>query len=400
MQSRTATCGTAGWLSYSSTGYLKKIIRYEDDDDFEAREAWNIAKHDKESTSVAWSTVYSKINIAKKTYAKVQEWAAASVRLRHCIGSGANYNATIGRWVRAAQRIDGAVLAEIQNMKWLRGRSIWANPYFLHVTTNARAKMKPESAIKALKLLQADAAMPCAALTEKICMPVKVLEVWCALMAKRFGSVCTGSAAFHRLVSSLETRAGLQSVLACAKANIMLHDAGGNPDCVLLVAEFSRCQAGGLPPPACLPLVTEEDKKKAAVEATQKEEVAVAERARANEESKSMELELFAMTTMQSTSVPGVSAGTEMASDTLAADMSRVHFQETATQLIKASKGVVESSSRTTVVLDVASSSIFSLENLHGRSLKNLGKLRAGCGLCRRSSDAVPPCHLMRPWQA
>ena len=243
-------------------------------------------------------------------------------------------------------------------MKWLRGRSIWDNPYFLHVATNARAKMKPESAIKALKLLQGDPTMPCAAFTDKICMPMKVLEVWCALMAKRFGSVCAGSAAFHRLVSSLETRAGLQSVLACAKASIMLHDTGGNPDCVLLVAEFTRCQAGGLPPPACLPLVTEEDKKKAAVEAKQKEEDAAAERARAHEESKSMELELFAMTNMQSTSVPGVSAGTEMASDTLAADMSRVHFQETVTQLIKASKGVVESSSRTTVVLDVASSSI------------------------------------------
>ena len=101
-------CGLAELFQH---GLFVKIVRYEDDDDFEAREAWNIAKHDKESTSVAWSTVCSKINIAKKTYAKVQEWAAASVRLRHCIGSGANSNAAIGRWVRAAQSIDDAVLA-------------------------------------------------------------------------------------------------------------------------------------------------------------------------------------------------------------------------------------------------------------------------------------------------
>ena len=49
-------------------------------------------------------------------------------------------------------------------------------------------------------------------------------------------------------------------------------DAGGIPECIALVTEFTRCKADGLSPTANLPSSSEEEKRKLVTEAKQKEE--------------------------------------------------------------------------------------------------------------------------------
>ena len=50
---------------------------------------------------------------------------------------------------------------------------------------------------------------------ERICKPMKTVEVWQALMIKRYGAVAANSQALGRLVDSLTQWAGLHDVYRC-----------------------------------------------------------------------------------------------------------------------------------------------------------------------------------------
>ena len=58
------------------------------EEDKDAREACNVAKHDEESLSVAWTSVYQKIALAKKRYQKEKSWPAVTAWLLKHIGAG------------------------------------------------------------------------------------------------------------------------------------------------------------------------------------------------------------------------------------------------------------------------------------------------------------------------
>ena len=83
-------------------------------------------------------------------------------------------------------------------------------------------------------------------------------------MTKRYGSVASQSPALIRLVNHLSSKNGLLSIKAAMTAQVFLHAEGGIPECGLLVREFDRRQAGGLPLPARVP--TEAELKEADVE--------------------------------------------------------------------------------------------------------------------------------------
>ena len=91
-------------------GLCVRVVRFDDDDDRELRVVWNVAKHDQESFSVGWSTVYSKIMCAKRRFETEKDWAATGKWLRQHIGGGKNSASTVGRWIRAAEGIDDEVL--------------------------------------------------------------------------------------------------------------------------------------------------------------------------------------------------------------------------------------------------------------------------------------------------
>ncbi len=96
-------------------GLVVKIVAYPENSDREVREAWNIAKHDKESVSVAWSTVFAKVNIAKKRYGKTNDWGLVAKWLCKTIGGGEKSKGTVGRWVRAAAGLDDEVLLAMKD---------------------------------------------------------------------------------------------------------------------------------------------------------------------------------------------------------------------------------------------------------------------------------------------
>jgi hypothetical protein len=107
--------------------------------------------------------------------------------------------------------------------------------------------------------------------------------------------------------------------------------------------------------------LTEAEKQDDADKKQQVEDVAAAARAKENEEATAMELDMLAMTTPTlQEDRPGVSAGPAefaRAVDVLEDNMCRVHFADAFPALTEMSKPLVQSTSRTTVLIDVTSSS-------------------------------------------
>ena len=141
-------------------------------------------------------------------------------------------------------------------------------------------KLDSENAVACLRLLVANPNMTNEFFINKICASMKLLETWDNLMQRRYGPVAKQSLAYKRLLDRLKTYEGLQSVSVVMATGVPIHGASdANPgilDCRLLVAEFDRCKAGGLPPPSRVPTAAELETIAAekAKEAKEKEEEA------------------------------------------------------------------------------------------------------------------------------
>ena len=242
-------------MSIFSSGLSVRVVAYEDDDDREVREAWNTAKHDEESNTIRWSTLYQKMNTAVARFKKLGDWSKVTSSLLEFYGP--SKRTTVGRWVRAAKGMNPKVLEEIKPYPSLKGTYLWDNPYLVYSASVARSQLTPEYVVKALGVLKerlaSSESMSGERFQNQICKPMKIVEVWQNLMKKRYGSVASGSLALERLVGSLTQWVGLQTVLMCAQTGVVLHgessEKQGIPDCYLLKKEFDKCHAGGLPPP-------------------------------------------------------------------------------------------------------------------------------------------------------
>ena len=62
----------------------------------------------------------------------------------------------------------------------------------------------------------------------EICAPLGYLCQWQANAVRAFGKVASGSPAFHRLLTSLQTHDGLQRVLSCMQSSTPLHGKNSN----------------------------------------------------------------------------------------------------------------------------------------------------------------------------
>ena len=80
-------------------------------------------------------------------------------------------------------------------------------------------------------------------------------------MEKRYGPVAKNSSAWARLLKKLKSYEGLLSVNSVMALSVPIHGLNAaNPgilDAHLLVGEFDRCKAGGLPPPNRVPTAEE-----------------------------------------------------------------------------------------------------------------------------------------------
>jgi hypothetical protein len=165
---------------------------------------------------------------------------------------------TVARWIQAAQGIDPTVVEAFKMFPEMKGAFLWSNYFIVFCPQNSRMHMIPTTVIKALHMLQTrNLEMTAKHFMENVCRPLKFLEVWHALLVSRYGCVASNSVALQRLVSSLSTYTGLQTVLHCCNDGIPLHGKGpehpGIPSCDLLVNELKKCFAGGLPPPSVIP---------------------------------------------------------------------------------------------------------------------------------------------------
>ena len=330
-------------------GLRVTVVRYSDNGDLINRRAWNVGKHDEESNTVRWSSIHLKVTVAKDLHGQLGDWNNVGKELTRRFNFSAS---TVKRWVRCASGLDEAVLTELGKdaFEGMKGNAVWDNEYLMGQGAKARSKLGPQYAVEALRLFMEQGEVPGKLFVEKVCMPLKVIEVWDQLMRKRYGSVCSLSKAYERLMKRLMTYDGLQLVVATVAAGVPLHGAGpSNPgvaDCQALVAEFDRCKAGGLPPPDRIPtpeeLAKEAEVKKKAEEEKRKLEKAAEEEARkkAVEESQREALESMSL------APPSVedSDKTEQAQKDddrenaltarLKADMQRVQFHDTPEALV------------------------------------------------------------------
>ena len=212
----------------------------------------------------------------------------------------------------------------------------------------AKVKLCSAFAIQALKHYLAQGGLSGDGFVNKICAPLKTIEIWDNLMVKRYGPVCKNSVAYGRLKDRLQTQAGLQEITAANTSGVPLHGKGrdtpGIEDCYLLVEAFKRCQAGGLAPPDRIPTGQELEKEEEAKKKIEQEAFEAAkklkEEAEANELKRRQEedLECMACTTPGGTSPSGSGTGVSAVpreaeknnSETLVEqDMSKVFFYDT-----------------------------------------------------------------------
>ena len=234
-------------------GLVAKVVEYIDNDNRDARECWNVARHDEESFTVRWSSVSQKVNSALRYLRLTGEWIAAKTAMPEVYDEGKEQ--TVGRWIRAAKDMDKATIDLLKLYPKLKGAFVWDNSFLVVSTTRQRDRMSSAFAADAFKLLLEHVAeLTSKQFVEKVCRPLRVLEVWLCLISKRYGSVATLSPALTRVTDHLRSWGGLASVRRCIEGGVVLHDAaGGIPECALLVTEFDKCKAGGLPPPSKIP---------------------------------------------------------------------------------------------------------------------------------------------------
>ena len=235
---------------------------------------------------------------------------------------------------------------------------------------------------------------------DRVCAPLRVLELWDRLMRKRFGTVCTLSLAYARLMAQLEVFDGLQLVLQTMIAGVPLDGLGpGNPgiaDCHFLVQEFQRCQAGGLPPPSRIPTAEElseaaerrrradEDAQRAEQEGRQREQAQARELAQQEELDRSWLPMATPMTADDDSGRASTDASPATASAEaeqaarLAQDLGRVVFQNTPEALDASLREPLSRCSRAAVIILAPTSSWGVISNYieQAASLVNLYKAR------------------------
>ena len=230
------------------------VHEFEEDSDLDLREAWNAGKHDEECNRFKKTAVATFIDIASKARKKGGDWTNVTKHLLSIYGEGRA--STVYRWVRAAKSLHPLVAEELKKYPNIGAGHVWDNYYLLGTGAHEAQKLGTEFGIQAIELASNGQSSQLE-FREKICRPLKVVEVWANLMKKRFGQVASKSKAFERVVSMLHTQGGLKKVLAMCDSGTMLHgtsqDSPGIVECHRIVQEMEKCKAGGLPPPAVLP---------------------------------------------------------------------------------------------------------------------------------------------------
>ncbi len=371
-------CGQA-WpsslLDVFSKGLPCRVVTYADNDDREARESWNVAKHDEEGNSVRWSSLWQKLNIVRCRFNRVGDWNAAQTSLLTLYGPGKR--STVGRWTRAARSVEEDFMMALKQFPEMKGSFLWDNPYLVIMAGQDRSRLSTQAACLAVRLLyEHKSEVTAANFCNQVCKPLKILEVWHSLMVKRYGSVASQSDALRRVMSHLSTWGGLQSVLSCVSSGVPLHGKGphnqGIPECFLLVSELEKCKAGGLGPPACVPTEAEwsaeRAAKKKAEEDTREVEVnteANATAADAEHATCADEVDLSLLSaTHESQASRGLSDFEVLALTRLDAAMRYIHFMNTPDELCNALKEKVQSDCRVSLLLDVPTTSVSSFCHL------------------------------------
>ena len=217
-------------------------------------------RRDEESKKVRRSSLFQKLRTVYNRYRKCGTWSETQNAL--LVLYGPSKKSTVSRWVRAAKSINEDVINTLKAFPEMKGAYLWDNPFLMKCQTNDRLQLNPANMVNAVILLQGlHHDMSAASFREHVCRPLKVLELWNTLLLKRFETVASDSVALERLVSSLSSYSGLQSVLNCCNAKIPLNGTGpdnqGIPLCFALVRELERCFAKGLPPPSTIPTEAE-----------------------------------------------------------------------------------------------------------------------------------------------
>ena len=134
------------------TGLNVRVVAYQNDDR-ESREAWNTAKHDEESNTVRWSTLYQKVSTAyaSMTRAENRDWKHATTRLLNLYGPGKK--STVARWIRAAKGMHDTLRDELKKHPTLKGTYLWDNSFLIFSPSEARKHLPPNYAINALRMV-------------------------------------------------------------------------------------------------------------------------------------------------------------------------------------------------------------------------------------------------------
>jgi hypothetical protein len=61
-------------LDIFQNGLQCTVVKYTDNDDREEREAWNVQRHDQDTFTIRWSSLYQKLLVVLKRYRRCGDW--------------------------------------------------------------------------------------------------------------------------------------------------------------------------------------------------------------------------------------------------------------------------------------------------------------------------------------
>ena len=368
------------------------VVNYPDNLDKSLRRAWNVGKHDEESNTVRWATIADKIGVAKDKFKVTGKWDSVAKDLHQMFKFSTS---TLKRWVRAAQGLDDEVVAKLEEEEYwqVKGVVIWDNDFLMGTGAKARQKLAPKYATMALKHYLEQGNMTGETFINRVCTPLKTLELWDQIMGRRYGPTCRNSAAYARLVARLMTHSGLQEITAANTANVPLHGNGrdnpGIEDCYLLVEAFRRCQAGGLPPPEHIPTGAELEKEAEAKKLAEQEAANAAKKLEEEAEAQKLkklqeeDLECMSCTTPADPSSGmghGLVAQKSESEVLMEKEMSKVFFYDAPDAIVAGMERPLRTCPRATVVVAAPTSGWTSISAYMNTAHQIIQKFHSGSG--------------------
>ncbi|CAE7576758.1 unnamed protein product, partial [Symbiodinium sp. CCMP2592] len=181
-------------------------------------------RHDESQNKFRMSSVWQKLDVVARFSRRVTGADPELIRKSLLKLYGNSKKTVVNRWMRSYASLPTKVLEHLRTLRTVPDVWVFDNVFFLGP---GQQKLKADDAIRvlnmAVKMREDGAEISENILKSQICPAMLSKSAWVKTMHSTFGGCAKSSAAMVRVTAMLETRSGLNKVLACMASNVPLH---------------------------------------------------------------------------------------------------------------------------------------------------------------------------------